>query len=237
MSDLSIPGVSSKVDTKSMIEALMDVERAKLTRKEDEVKALKNEKEVWRDIQSRLAKLQDAAKKLYGFQNPFNEKIAESSDESVLAATADREAAIEEKTFRIQRIATADRFMSRSLDKGFEAPAGTYRFEVGGEDASFTFKGGSLKELADAINRKAGKLISASLVSDTEKTRVIIIEAKETGAANTLTFLDTALDFGLSSGMLKTTQKTQRAVSLENRPRHCSAPLLQRDNTAWQMVG
>ena len=34
MSDLSIPGVSSKVDTKSMIEALMDVERAKLSRKE-----------------------------------------------------------------------------------------------------------------------------------------------------------------------------------------------------------
>ena len=83
MSDITIPGVTSKVDTKSMIDALMDVERVKLARKEDEVQALKNEKKVWQDINVRLSKLQGAAKNLFGFQNPFNEKIAESADDTV----------------------------------------------------------------------------------------------------------------------------------------------------------
>jgi flagellar hook-associated protein 2 len=215
MSDITIPGVTSKVDTKSIIDALMDVERVKLTRKEDEVQALKNEKKVWQDINVKLAKLQGAAKNLFGFQNPFNEKIAESTDTAVMTATAGRESVVEEKKFLIKQIATSDRFMSRSIDTKFEAPSGTYRFQVGEKEVTFSFKGGSLKELADIINRKAGKHLSANIVNDTADTQVIIIEAKQTGADSKMLFFDTALEFGLSSGMLQTTRKTQIEVPLD----------------------
>ena len=215
MSDITIPGVTSKVDTKSIIDALMDVERVKLTRKEDEVQALKNEKKVWQDINVKLTKLQGAAKNLFGFQNPFNEKIAESTNNTVMTATASREAVVEEKKFLIKQIATSDRFMSRSIDTKFEAPSGTYRFKVGEKEVTFSFKGGSLKELANIINRKAGKHLSANLVNDTADTQVIIIEAKQTGANSKMLFFDTALEFGLSSGMLQTTRKTQIEVPLD----------------------
>ena len=46
MPDLTIPGVSTNVDTQKMIEALMKPERAKVDRKKAEVDELKNQKKV-----------------------------------------------------------------------------------------------------------------------------------------------------------------------------------------------
>lgn len=212
MSDLTIPGVTSNIDTDKIINALMEPERVKLENVQKEVDELNNEKKIWQDISVRLSRLQDSAKDLYGFDNPFNNKTAISNNESILTATATRDAVEEIKEFTIHQTAKADRFMSDSLSADFEVDAGIFKFRIGEEEIEFNFSGGSLKELADAINRKAGDYLSASIVNNTANTQVIIIESKITGAENPLLFLDGALDFSLKAGILEKSVTSQRDI-------------------------
>ncbi len=214
MSDISIPGVSSKYNTDKTIKALMEVERIPLIRMENDRDTFKEQKNAWLRLNTRMSELKDSSKKLYGFENPFNDKIAASSDQSSLTATASRSAIEEEKQILINRIAAADRFISKSLSRDYTAPKGLYRFKVGDKEVKFNFRGGSLRELADAINRKTGDILKASLVDDTKETKVIVIEAKKTGADNRLSFHDQALSFGEQAGIVERSPEAVLVVSL-----------------------
>ena len=144
MSDLSIPGVTNKYNTQKIIDALMEVEKVPLKRMEAEVAASQQKKSAWQDVSRRLSGLRDVARALYGFQNPFTEKLAGSADEKVFTATASRTAVEEKKSITVRHIATADRFLSRSLPRDFLVEAGTTRFgwatrrpaSLSGEDRS-----------------------------------------------------------------------------------------------------
>jgi flagellar hook-associated protein 2 len=214
MSDFTIPGVSSKYNTGEAIQKLLEAERVPLTRMEQELDGYKNQKSAWLGLNRQMTTVRESAGQLFGFQNPFNNKIATSSDESVLTATAERLATEEEVSILVKQIATADRFTSRSLPKDFKAPSGLYRFRVGDGELKFTFRGGSLKELAGAINSNAGKLLKATVVDDTQDTQVILIESKRTGARNRLSFHDQAAAFGEQSGILERALEASRSVGL-----------------------
>ena len=67
MSDFSIPGVSSKYNTNKMIDDLMKLERVPLTRAEERIETFKLQKRNWQEINRGLARVQDSAKKLFGF--------------------------------------------------------------------------------------------------------------------------------------------------------------------------
>ncbi|RKX86575.1 MAG: flagellar hook protein FliD [Spirochaetes bacterium] len=214
MSDISIPGVTNKYNTDKIIKGLVNAEKIPLTRMERDRDTLKKRKTVWQDLNRRLSTLRDDAKQLYGFQNPFEEKIADSSDKTVLTAAATRKAPIEEKKITIEHIATADRFMSASLSKDFKVPSGKYGFKVGEKTIQFNFRGGSLKNLAEIISRKGRSLIRAEVINDTPNTEIVTIEAQKTGAKNRLFFLDKSIDFGLKAGILKQTGITERDIPL-----------------------
>ena len=124
MSDVTIPGVTSSYNTDQIVSKLMELERIPLERKQDELDKYENEKTVWQDISRSISKVEDSAKKLYGFENPFSERIAESSDEDVLTATVGRDAIEEQKTIKIIKMAASDRFLSDSMQKDFDAPEG-----------------------------------------------------------------------------------------------------------------
>jgi flagellar hook-associated protein 2 len=203
MSDLSIPGVTTgKVDTKRLVDAAMEPDRARLKSKEAELQQIRDQKTVWQDVKQRLSQVETNARNLFGAQNPFREKKADSSDASVLTATATRDADPEKHEIRVLQTASVDRFLSDPVDRDFRAPAGTYRFRVGDDEARVAFRGGSLAELVDTINRGAGKLVEARLVRVSEKTLVLSIEAKKPGAANALSLLDAAADLGTGLGIL-----------------------------------
>ena len=198
MSDFSIPGVTSKYKTSEMIDKLMEVERIPLTRMKDEVDTFKKQKSVWLSLNRKISTFRDNSRELYSFQNPFNSKIAESSDTDILTANATRTALEEKKKIIVKQIAHADRFLSRPLDKDFRAEKGLYRFKVGDKEVKFNFSGGSLNELAALINKRGADLIRASVVADSDKSRVMAIEALKTGLKNPLSLHDQALTFGLT---------------------------------------
>ncbi len=215
MSDFSIPGVTSKYNTDETIKALVDAERITLRRMEKERDLSKQQKSVWLRLNNQLNQVRENARSLFGFENPFDEKIAASSDEGVLTATATRLAIEDKKSIQVKQIATSDRFLSRSLDKDFRAPKGTYRFTVGEEEVKINFAGGSLKELVRAINKKGGELLKASAIPNTKNSQIILIEAGPTGSGNQLNFHDQALVFGELAGIIQQSPQASREPAID----------------------
>jgi flagellar hook-associated protein 2 len=210
MSDISIPGVSSKYDTQKLVEDLMKVERIPKTRAEERLKEIELQRTSWLDLNRRLSSLRESSRSLFSFQNPFNERIANSSDETVLTGTAGREALEETKNFTVKRIATADRFMSGNLASDYKVPAGNYVFTVGDSSVKLNYGGGSLKDFVDALNRKGGDTIRAQVVAVSADSRVLVIESLKTGSANRLGFSGAAEELALSSGLVERASSTRR---------------------------
>ena len=103
MSDLSIPGVTDKYNTQKVIDALMAAKREPLTRMQTQLTAEQKKKTVWQDITRKVSGLRDTARTLYGFQNPFNDRVAASSDDRTLTGTATRQAVEETKKILVLR--------------------------------------------------------------------------------------------------------------------------------------
>ncbi|MGD0727167.1 MAG: flagellar filament capping protein FliD [Spirochaetia bacterium] len=217
MSDLSIPGVTDKYNTKKIIDALMAAKTEPLTRMQKERTDEQQKKAVWQDITRKVSGLRDTARLLYGFQNPFNERVASSSDDRTLVGTATRQAVEESKKILVKKVATADRFLSRSLPRDFAVEPGQYTFKVGDKQVSLSWKGGSLRAFADALNARGGDLLSASVVNDTKTTQVLLVEGKLTGSTNRLSFLDKASDMAVATGMLQRTQTGTRQLTFDQK--------------------
>jgi flagellar hook-associated protein 2 len=204
MSDFSIPGTDSdKYGTQKMIEGLMKIARIPRDKTADQIKTLQGQKSVWLDLSQRLNTLRQGAQGLYNFKNPFNARVAKSSDEDTLTATATREALEQTRTILVKRAAAADRFISSELPKDYRVAEGTYVFTVGSKRVELHFGGGSLQDFADALTRKGADIIRAQVVSIKADTKSLVLESLKTGAANRLGFDGDAVKLGLDTGMVE----------------------------------
>lgn len=204
MSDIMIPGVTnSGIDTDSMVEQIMEAERQPVTRMEEQIDAYEEEQAAWAEIGRRISNLRESSRLLFSFENPFADRIATSSDDDILTATAARDAIEGSTEVSVLQLAQADRFISRNLPTDFSVASGRYGFRVGEDEEFFTFAGGSLQEFADTVNRRAGDLVAARVVRNTADTDVILVEALRTGSQNPLQFLEAARTFALEASILE----------------------------------
>jgi flagellar hook-associated protein 2 len=201
MSDIYIPGVKSRFNTDTLIEDLMKVERIPKDRAEKQIETLQTEKGYWQEIGRRIGSLRESARSLYSFQNPFSERIARSSDESVLTATATRQAVEQERSFTVKQVAKADRFLSNPLDTSFKVPEGNYSFTIGEDEISLNYRGGTLKDFTEVLNRRGRGKIQASIVTVEKGTQSLLIESLVTGAENRLSFGGAAESLARSLGL------------------------------------
>jgi len=201
MSDVYIPGVQSRFNSDKIIEGLMKVERVPRDRAQNNIDSLQTQKGYWQDINQRTVSLRDSARQLFSFQNPFSDRVVNSSDDSIIIGTAVRDSAEQDRTFTVKQTAQADRFLSTPLDKDFKVDKGTYTFTVGKEEISFNFTGGTLKEFTDALNRRGRSILQSSLVTVKPGTTSLLIESKVTGEENRLGFSGAASALGEKTGM------------------------------------
>ena len=216
MSDISIPGVSSKYNTTKLVDDLVAAERIRLTQMEDEVSQLEESRSTWRDVSRDIGSLQRSVKSLYGFENPFAEKTAVSSNESVLTASASRNAPFDNYSIVVKQVASADRFLSKSMERSFRVEAGRYTFSVGEQKLTLRYRGGSAADFARRLTEKGEGLVRASTVRDTPETQVLMIEGVPTGSENRLGFEDDARELALKSGMMRREATSSGAVTPRN---------------------
>ena len=216
MSDMNIPGVSGTrgVDSQKMIDDLMKVERRPLDRMENEVDEYQTEKQVWQELSRTASSLSDQARSLYGFQNPFSERVATSSDQSVLTATAQRQAPESVNQLEVEQIAGADTFVSSSVPLDTRVPEGRYGFRVGEQERFFNFRGGDLGDFAEAVTRNVGELVEARVVKDSAQSEVITFRSQLTGAENRMQFLEQAQQTALDLGVLERSISGERTLAI-----------------------
>lgn len=203
MSDISIPGLTSKYNSTEIVKGLVEAEKTRLTSMEEELDSIELEKKHWQEVNRRLSALQTSAKKLFGFENPFNEKVVTSSNEGILTATADRSADLSDYSLKVLQTAKSDRFLSGSLSDDYRVESGTYTYKVGDEEVSFRFRGGKLRDFASKVNEQGNNLIRATVVKDTADTQVLLLEAIPTGSFNRMFFKDDAEKLALSASMIR----------------------------------
>ncbi len=229
MSDITIPGVNSKYGTDKLIEGLMDAERIPLRRLEDQKKTFSEQKKVWQEMKLTLTKFKDSSKALFGYQNPFQEHIAESSDEVVLTASAGRDANNEIINIKVNQIAGSDRFLSSSLTTDYRVPDGTYSFSIGEKEVSFRFRENRLQTFIQAVNKRSNGLLKARLINDTSDSVILILESTKTGSSNKIIFKDDSVDFGISTGLIKPVYSNERSIDLSDKGTLFSQSVLNQD--------
>jgi len=214
MSDVYIPGVRSRFNSEKIIEDLMKLENLPKEKIEKGVESLQNQRGYWQEVGNRIRSVQKSANFLYSFQNPFNERIANSADESVITASATREAAEQTYRFTVKQVAQADRFLSSPLDEKTRVESGNYTFTVGDEKISINYRGGALKDFVDVVNRRGRDKISASLITIQSGTKSLLLESKLTGEKNRLMFSDAASDLAVRLGMMEAANDTRKEISI-----------------------
>jgi flagellar hook-associated protein 2 len=212
MSDIYVPGISSRFDTDKIIEGLMSVERLPRDRAERNIEQMESQKGYWQEVGRRISSLREGARSLYSFQNPFTERIARSADADVIDASATREASEGEYRFTVRQVAQADRFLSRPLEDSFRVEPGAYTFSVGDDEISFEFRGGTLKEFSDTLNRRGQGKLASSLIAVERGSRALLIESKLTGAQNRLGFAGDAETLAYSTGMAERVNDSRREI-------------------------
>lgn len=217
MADISIPGVSDKYKTNDYIQALMQKERIPLNHEQESLDRYKEQQSAWRDVNSLMSSLRTSTKNLYSFENPFNNKLAASSEENAVTADADRDASYE--TFKIDVIqeAKADRFLSSELDKTSAVPKGKYTFQVADKTITFNWKGGKLTDFITSLNKRASNTLKLSLVGVNNSKSSLLVESLKTGYDSRLIFKDDALKYALENKIVEKNKKdvTEIGLSLE----------------------
>lgn len=229
MADISIPGVSNKYKTNDYIEALMQKERIPLNHEQESLDRYKEQQSAWRDINTRMSSLRTSTKNLYSFENPFNNKLAKSSDENAVTATADRDASYESFKVDVIKEAKADRFLSGELDKNSQVPKGKYTFQVADKTITFNWKGGKLSDFITSLNRRANNTLKLSLVGVNNSKSSLLIESLKTGYDSRLVFKDDALKYALDNKIVEKNKKDTTEIGssledLENPPEETKLP-------------
>ena len=203
MAGLSIPGVNDKYKSNEIVEGLMKVERIPLTREQNHLEEVKKQQDAWRTVNHKMSQLRDSVKSLYSFDNPFNNKLASSTEEYAITATAGREAAYESFQIEVIQPATADRFLSGEIEKNQKSPAGTYTFKTGDKTISMNWKGGKIEDFVTSLNKRGKDVIKASLIGINKGNKALLLESLKTGSDSHLEFKDAALALAIDTKMIQ----------------------------------
>ena len=149
MPDINIPGIPNNIDVNGVIEKLVRVEGHKIVRFEAEKDLLNKEKSAWVTLNNKISDLHKASAELYGFRSPFEDKIAISSDDSLLSASATRIAQPANSTVRIEQVALNERILSDPINSTLILGSASLRINIGEEEIDVHFSGGRVNDLAD----------------------------------------------------------------------------------------
>lgn len=203
MSDIAIPGVNSKYKSEETVAKLVKAEGTKLDILKKDLEKYQSQKTAWQDLNRTLNQLRTVSRSFYSFESPFNERAAKSSDESSLTAIASREAVEGITRVQILQLAAADRFISKDMPLNARIDPGLYEFKVGDTLISMRYQGGSLKDFADNLSRRADGIIRATVIKAKPDSNVLMIEGLKPGAVYGLQFQGAAVDLGTSLGMIE----------------------------------
>ena len=211
----SVSGLYSGLDVNSMVDALVNAERApiesRLNRSEE---AYKVELSAIGQLKSSLEAFQSQISFLNSVEG-LSPRAFSISDEAIIGASVTSAAAEGSYTFTVEQMASRHQLVSQPIAEGFTIGTGTASFTVNGEIFSVAITAGSdtLSGLRDAINSSTdNKHVQAVIINDSGQQR-LMLTSRESGADYTINADFSGLVGGISSiGSLTELQPAQDAV-------------------------
>ncbi|MEW5761981.1 MAG: flagellar filament capping protein FliD [Bacillota bacterium] len=190
MALMRITGVMSGLNTEEIISKLMAIERRPVDLLNSKKATLEKQKTAWDEIKTKLTDLHNKLLDLK-LMSTYTGKVATSSNENVLTATASSTATPAVYSITVTQLAQAhsvasDRFADPAAALNF---SGT--FQVNGKSVTVTTTD-SLNSIRDKINAAAAG-VTATVIDNR-----LVITSNTTGAASTINFVDDA-----TTGVLK----------------------------------
>jgi flagellar hook-associated protein 2 len=192
MANLGLSGLASGIDTASIVEQLMTLERQSTQKIGWKQTRATEHQTVLKDIQTKVAKLKDAAAALKATNGAWNESQAvESSDSARVAVAKISGAGIGGRSISVERLAS-------SAQKGFSvgdlAAGGSLTIASGAADPvtgvransmSFTFaEDATASAMAEQINARGGSPVYAAVVKNAAGEERLVLSARTTGESS-----------------------------------------------------
>jgi flagellar hook-associated protein 2 len=204
---ISVSGIASGIDTDTIINQLLELERAPILNYQREIAIQEAKRAAYNDLNGRLEGVRSAARDLNN-DDLFGVLSTGSTDPTVAQAEITNESKAAPGLYRldvVQRAEAGSRAAQGFVDNnstGVAVGPGTLELRLGDTGTTHTINVDSaltLSQLADAINSEAGDDIQAAIVNDGSDSNPyrLVLTSKKTGRDNDLQILnnDTTLDF------------------------------------------
>lgn len=213
---VSVSGLASEFDSQALIEKLVELERRPIKRLEEEKSLHQLRIEVLEMMSRDFKRLRESLRPLFGPGTVLRRKTALGVDENAFIVTPHENASPGQYKIEILRIAQAHSVASDPFPNGTVLPVGFFRITLGTNSRTVRFDGGSASDLADAINRQAGDLVSAVAIRDTPNTTVLQLMAKTPGKRHRLVIAEESSPPLAAIPLLKPRMDTALRLDREN---------------------
>lgn len=216
--NITFSGLASGIDSASIIDQLISLERQPIRRLEQQQRTYDGQASKLRSMISKLESLRDAASGLEDRDDVLTSQ-ATSSDEAVFRASVTGAPATGASSVHVTTLATAERTYSNTFaakDQTGLFGTGTLSIQVGGDAAVDVTVDGSdtLESVVGKING-AGAAVSAGLVFDGTDWR-IRVSGDDTGADREITFSETGTTLGLDDPANELQAATDAVFSIDD---------------------
>lgn len=180
---------NDKFDSGKTIQKLVELEKSKAEKWENEKFIQEMRKKAWEGFQKKLQEIDAAVRSFYNpVTSPFRKMKTNSDQENSLTAAAEAKVSPGDYHFKVLQLATADTFRSNVVDK--KTKLEPFKFEILFKEKTykFNFRGGTLEGLTKMLNEQASSILSATLLKVDKEHVVLHIEGKETGKESYLEF-------------------------------------------------
>ena len=201
---MQLDGLATGMDTTAVIDQLVALEQRPIYNYQQEISEIEQTKGAWRDVNSRLDKLEDRTTDLK-LSSTFNSRSASSSDKDVVTASASNDSNEANYSIIVNNVASTQRISGNRLDDsttaikdltGFGSIAAENNIQINGTDITIN-DSDSLTDISNKINdAEAG--VSASIVDNH-----LVLESTDTGEKNQIALVDDN-DLFKSLGVLQT---------------------------------
>ena len=180
---------SDKFDADKAIEKLVELEKSKSDKWENEKFLLNLRKKAWEGVQKKLNEMDAALKSFYNpISSPFRRMKVKSDNEAILEANADNKVKIGDYQFIVHKIARPDIFRSDLLERKTKLDPVKFEVLYKGKTTVCNFKGGNVDSFVNFLNERLPQILSATILKVDDKYVMIHIEGKETGEEARINF-------------------------------------------------
>ncbi|HYH02950.1 MAG TPA: flagellar filament capping protein FliD, partial [Bacillota bacterium] len=202
----------SGFNTTDVVTKLMEIEKAPLTQLETKKTRVNSKSDAWREMNTRLNALEDAAYALQSL-DMFRGTKATVGNEEAFTVTSTTGAVAAQYNISIEKLAKAQTRTSNAVTSNSAALNYTGTIKINGKEIVLE-SGDSLDKLAEKINKTADVNVNASVIKVEADKYKLVLNSKNTGKANEIVFEgDTTILTGL--GLNDPTNITQPAVDAE----------------------